>query len=335
MLEDFQYYDLKNFQFEQLRLSSELLKGNPLGDPHERVHPLMVPKKFSGAQLPMVWVLAGFTGNAPHYLGSRSFADSFPQQIDKAVSRGKAPRALYVFVDAFSFWGGSQFLNSPATGAYENFLVDELYPALIEQFPIDPRRVLVMGGSSGGYGALHFASKYPQLFPYTAAISPDAGFETCYLADLYKASPFLADKSYAQLIDLHRQGKIHSRRSDGHSILNSIGMAACYSPRSRRQIDFPLDLHTGEIKKNIWKQWLLQDPVHFFSARSKALKKVRGLFLEVGQADQFHLYFGARRLQQIAKSLRLKMHYHEFAGNHFDLSERRPHVLDWVQQKWS
>lgn len=332
MVEDFQLLELDNFSLEQLRIESKALKGNPLGDPYKRVNPVMIPNSFK-KDLPVVFILAGFTGNGPKYLGPRSFEPNMAEQIDEAVSKGKAPKAIYVFVDAFSFWGGSQFLNSKAVGNYEDYLVDELYEEVLEYYPVNKKKIMLMGVSSGGYGALHLASKYPNKFSYCAALAPDSYFETCYLSDVYKASPYLLGKSYSDLKALHKRGKILSRR-DGHGILNAIGMTACYSENMKNKIKWPIDLKTGLIDKEQWKNWKSNDPVVFLKKRMNKFKKLKGIYLEVGTRDQFHLYFGARQMHQILKESKCRHHYNEFDGTHFDFAERRPVLWEWLVKKW-
>jgi enterochelin esterase family protein len=333
MLEDFQLLNLKNFYLEQIRIKSDALKSNALGDPTERTSPCLVPKSFQSKKLPLVLVLAGFTGNGPKYLGPRGFEDNMAEQIDKGASKQKAPKAIYVFVDAFSFWGGSQFINSAGVGNYEDYIVKELFPSLLESYPIDTKKVMLMGVSSGGYGALHLASKYPEKFNHCAALAPDSYFETCYLGDLYKASPYLLGKSYNTLISEHKKGKILARR-DGHSILNAIGMTACYSAKSKKKIEFPIDLSTGLINKTVWKKWKDQDPVNFLVKRHKKVAKLKEIYLEVGVRDQFHLYFGARQMHQALKDKKIRHHYNEFNGTHFDFAERRPVLWEWLNKKW-
>lgn len=333
MVEDFQLLELEHFTLEQIRVDSKALKGNPLKDPSSRVNPVMVPKSFTSKKLPVVFILAGFTGNGPKYLGPRSFEQNMAEQIDDGVESSKAPKALYVFVDAFSFWGGSQFINSPAVGNYEDYLVKELYQEVLDNYPVDTKKVMVMGVSSGGYGALHLASKYPSKFTYCAALAPDSYFETCYLSDIYKASPYLLGKSYYELKSLHKAGKILGRR-DGHSILNAIGMTACYSPVSKSKLDWPIDLKSGLENKSVWKKWKSNDPVIFLKKRMNKFKQLKGIYLEVGVRDQFHLYFGARQMHQLMKDEKCKHHYSEFNGTHFDFAERRPILWEWLAKKW-
>ena len=103
--------DLKNFHVETLQIESSALKGNSLKDPTLRRNPVLIPKNAQGP-MPVVLVLAGLMGNGPDSFSPRFGELNTVQNIDQAVSIKKAPLALYVFVDATTSWGGSQFLNS-------------------------------------------------------------------------------------------------------------------------------------------------------------------------------------------------------------------------------
>ncbi len=61
-------------------------------------------------------VLNGFTGNGSSHFNPKFNETPSALVIDSAFSRGEAPEALYVFVDAMTSWGGSQFINSAASG---------------------------------------------------------------------------------------------------------------------------------------------------------------------------------------------------------------------------
>ena len=190
-----------------------------------------------------------------------------------------------------------------------------------------------MGGSSGGYGALHLGSQYPQKFGMVAAIAPDSFFERSLLPDIFSAAPTIL--KYGGVEGVKKAlltGELLERR-DAHAVLNAVGMAACYSG-GRSRIQLPIDLKTGEIKKEVWKKWQERDPITFLKKRKAQLKKLNGVFLEVGRRDQYHLHFGARQIHDIFKKSGLKHHYEEFNGNHYDIAKRRPFVWEWLLKHW-
>ncbi|WP_415063974.1 alpha/beta hydrolase-fold protein [Bdellovibrio sp.] len=336
ILKNYRAYEVKHFQIETLKIESALLKKNPLKDPAVRFNPLLLP--HSEGPWPVVVVLAGFTGNAPFYFNPKFNESNSIQMIDEAFARGEAPEALYVFVDALTTWGGSQFINSAATGHYEDYIMTELIPALKEHYPLSHKASdwCVTGGSSGGYGALHLGSQYPEVFGHIAAIAPDCFFEASLLPELYHALPLWEkyNQSTRKALEELRNGKLTKNRN-WHTLLNAFGMAACYGAHGAPgEFQFPLDPHSGEKIPALWDQWLEKDPLHFLPKRTSALKKVTGIYLDVGNKDNFHLQYGARQISKILKTYHIHHDYVEFDGNHFDIGDRRPEVWKWLATQW-
>lgn len=329
-LKDYQVLNLKNYDVKSLLIKSKALKGNPLGDPSLRDNPVLVPKE--GNVEGIVFILAGFTGNGPNFLGLRPFENNYAQTIDRLTSKGLAPKAAYVLVDAWTAFGGSQFINSSAVGMYEDYIVKELYTETQKVFGTD-MPVAICGHSSGGYGAIWLATKFPKLFPYMMALAPDSFFEINYLKDMYQAANFLQEfetKSFLKKLDA---GELAKRR-DFHPILAAVGMSACYAPRGRN-FDFPIDCRTGILRENIWKKCIEKDPLHFLPKRLGNTKKLEGIFLEVGKKDEFYLHMGARQMNALWKKNKIPHYYNEFDGGHFDLSTRREAMLSWLLEEWS
>lgn len=337
ILENLSSYEIKNFSVRTLKIQSAVLKNNPLHDPFVRFNPILVPHD-NNQPWPVILVLSGFTGNSPFYFNGKFNELNAVQTIDKAYAQGEAPQALYVFVDALTSWGGSQFINSAATGNYEDYIINELVPALKNQFPISNKAAdwCISGGSSGGYGALHLGSKYPDVFGYIGAIAPDCFFEASLLPDLYQALPLWEKYKQSGHNALHdlRNGKLMKHRN-WHNLLNAFGMAACYSPNGTTG-DFmlPLDVQTGEKIPALWEKWLAKDPIYFLEKRIPGLKKCEGIYLDVGSKDNFNLQYGSRQISKLFKKHEIDHEYVEFDGNHFDIGDRRTEVWKWLSSKW-
>ena len=336
ILPNFHAYALKNFHVQTYQLESQVLAGNPLGDSPTRFHGLLLPRQ--PGSWPVVFVLAGFSGNAPFSFNPRFNEANAVQVIDEAVSRGQAPEALYCFVDALTSWGGSQFINSPATGRYEDMIVQELVPDIKKQFPVskNPGDWCLTGGSSGGYGALHLGSKFPEIWGRVAAIAPDCFFEASLLPDLYLCLPFWAKcgSSAAKALQELRTGKL-AKQKNWHHLLNALGMAACYGATGDGlNFEFPLNVHSGLREKEIWNKWLQHDPLEFLPKRAENLRQLEGLYIDVGNKDNFHLQYGARQISTKLQDLSVRHEYTEFDGNHFDIGERRVEVWKWLAGSW-
>ena len=98
--------------------SSACLRGNPLGDPHERDLYVYLPPQYDGTRrFPVVMMLAGF-GATHHSIAAWSpWKPNTVELFDRLVTEGACKPALLVLPDCFNRWGGSQFLDSEGPGA--------------------------------------------------------------------------------------------------------------------------------------------------------------------------------------------------------------------------
>lgn len=80
--------------------------------------------------------------------------------------RGKAP------VVAFPRGGPDSYWHDRESGEWGSYVLDELLPALIERFEIEPERVAIGGISMGGFGAYNLARLEPEKFCSVGGHSP-------------------------------------------------------------------------------------------------------------------------------------------------------------------
>src|SRR6266540_2618053 len=161
---------------------SELLKGNPRGDPYERPLWIYVPPGYDDEperRYPSIYVIQGFTGHIAMWSNRTAFRQPFPELADAMFARGEAPPAIVVYVDAWTSLGGSQFLDSPATGAYHSYLCEEVVGFVDARYrTVASRdRRAIAGKSSGGYGAMVNAMLRPDVFGGFATHAGDSLFE--------------------------------------------------------------------------------------------------------------------------------------------------------------
>ena len=101
-------------QLEEHVITSELLRGNPLGDPYERPLWVYLPPGYDDdpdRRYPAVYVIQGYAGNLTRWWNRDPFRQPFPETADEVFARGAAPPALVVYVDAWTSYGGSQFVD--------------------------------------------------------------------------------------------------------------------------------------------------------------------------------------------------------------------------------
>jgi len=160
---------------------SRVLHGNAAGDPHVRRVPVWLPPSYDAdpaRRYPVVFVLTGFMGRGRTLLNDSPWSPSLPDRMDALVANG-CQELILVMPDCFTRYGGSQYLNSTATGRYQDHVVGELVPWADATFRTLGAREHrgVMGKSSGGYGALVFGMRHAATFGAIACHSGDIEFE--------------------------------------------------------------------------------------------------------------------------------------------------------------
>lgn len=319
---------------EVKKLRSEVLKNNPPGDPSGRDVIVYLPPDYeqSEKRFPVVYCLTGFTGRGRMLLNDSAFTPNLAGRMDKLIDTGKIQPMIVVMPDCFTHYGGSQYINSSATGNYEDYLTEELISFVDENFRAIPGKNsrAVMGKSSGGYGALICGLRHADKFGLVCSTSGDAYFEHCYLPDIPKA--FRAIKGEPKKFVETFWNEEAKKGKEDFSGFNIIGMSACYSPNENAELgfDLPFDLKTGEIRADIWGKWLAHDPVRLIENHVENLKSLKLLYLDAGTRDEFALDLGAKIFCEKLKDFDIPYIHEEFDDGHFNISYRYNRSLELI-----
>ncbi|MBC5806118.1 MAG: esterase [Candidatus Eremiobacter antarcticus] len=312
---------------EVLRLSSEVLRGNALGDPCERdVYCYLPPGYDDGAnRYPVIYFLCGFTGNGRMMFNFSAFGESMDVQLDRLIAAGSMPEVICVLPDCFTRLGGSQYVNSSATGRYEDYVIDEIVPFVDEKLRTKPGSAqrAVTGKSSGGYGSMRLAMRHPDVFGAFGSHAGDAYFAYCYLPDFPKLVMGLQRHGGVEKFFTHFES-LPKKTDEAMGVLNILAMAACYSPNPSQPmgIDLPVGLPSGEIRGDVWKRWEENDPVHMARDCAGALRSMKRIFIDAGSRDEFNLHLGARIFCSRLDGLGVRYTYEEFDDSHMGINYR-------------
>jgi enterochelin esterase family protein len=281
----------------------------------------------------VVYCLTGFTGRGQMLLNSQAFTPNLAERMDMLIASGAIKEMIVVMPDCFTRLGGSQYINSTATGRYEDHLVEEIVPFVDARFRTHARREsrAVMGKSSGGYGALVHAMRHADTFAAAASHSGDCYFDYCYLPDFPKTVRVLKGDAAGFLEKFRREER---KGKDDIMALNILAMSACYSPDPEAPLGFrlPFDLKTGKIHAAIWARWLEQDPVRMAALYSEQLKSLKLLYLDAGTRDEFSLDLGARVLAARLREMHISFVHEEFDDGHFNISYRYDRSLAHISK---
>lgn len=309
----------------RLWIESNVLKGNLLGDPARRLIDVYVPHGHDGKGLPLLVDIVGFTAGGPAHTNWKNFGENVPERLDRLIASGAMPPVVVAFPDCFTKLGGNQYINSSAMGRWADFLLLEAVPLVERQFACGGtgRRGL-FGKSSGGYGAIAHAMLYPDFWSAAACHSGDMAFELVYLPDFPGVLRALAPVSYdikTWLTNFHSKKKTSD--SDTH-VLMILAMCATYDPdpSAYMGVRLPVDPETCEIIPERWQNFLSWDPVVMVRTRGQGLSKLKALYIDCGDVDQYNLIYGARRLHRALAQIGIAHVYEEFPDTHSSIDYR-------------
>ncbi|MDQ3940354.1 MAG: alpha/beta hydrolase-fold protein, partial [Actinomycetota bacterium] len=185
-------------RFDKLVVRSDLLAGNPLGDPVQRPLYVYLPPgidETASERYPSIYLIQGFTGQVDMWLNRSFLEPNLVERLDALFLENGVPPALVVFVDAWTSYGGSQFINSASTGPYLDYLCDEVVPFIDDRYPTisDAGHRGITGKSSGGYGAMVVPMLRSDVFNALASHAGDALFEVCYAPEFREVARDLRD----------------------------------------------------------------------------------------------------------------------------------------------
>ena len=323
----------------EIEIRSSALEGNLLGDPAQRVVAVYLPPGYDAGdrRYPLFVDLVGYTGSGLSHVGWKAFGESVPQRLDRLVAEGRMGPVVAAFPDCFTSLGGNQYIDSAATGRWEAFLIEEMLPRLEQEFRLLSGREhrAVFGKSSGGYGAIVHGLRRADAWGAVACHSGDMAFDLCYRVDFAKTLGFLAEKGgVAGFFEAFAAAP--KTNDEWLHRLEVLAMAATYDPdpSAPMGVRLPLDPETAEIDPARWAAWLAHDPVVLVGRDDcqANLRSLRGLYLDCGSKDQYHLVYGARAFARALRAAGIAHRYEEFEDDHTNVDYRMDVSLPFLYQ---
>ena len=319
-------------QLEVLEVRSVKLKNNPLGDPTARRVAVIVPDAVKrDVPLPLVIYLPGWGGSSEDVIAQGG--GWLAHAVDKMAGAGLALRLAVV--DGRSRYGGSQFLNSGATGDYADYVAEEIAPAVEAKYPVAkdaafPR--IIAGHSSGGYGALMLAMSHHAKFSAVVALSPDSDFEVTH-------KPIVSQPSVRAITPAEIEGVMTGggkSRLPGDGLAHMVmGLCANYAPVAGKpgRFEWLYDAR-GNFRAEAWQRWLDLDPLHVVRKRADAFAPAQRVYLDGAEHDEFGANIGARKIHEVLRERKSPVTFYESPGHHGDhMPERLVRGLGWVLGK--
>ena len=137
------------------------------------------PQALNGQKCPALYYLAGLTCTEETFI-IKAHAQRLAAQLGLIlIAPDTSPRGDAVAQgDSWDLGQGAGFYLNATQAPWaehfqmESYIVEELYPLLIQELPIQAEAIGVFGHSMGGHGALTLAWKYPEKFKSVSAFAP-------------------------------------------------------------------------------------------------------------------------------------------------------------------
>ncbi|QBS44873.1 enterochelin esterase [Nocardia sp. CS682] len=330
-------------QLNEHSIDSKALQDNILQDSSTRPLWVYVPPGYDEdtQRYPSVYLLQGYMGRIEMWRNHYPFQRPFIEVIDERMAAGEIPPAIVVFVDTWTKYGGSQFVDSAGTGRYHSYLCDEIVPWVDSYYRTQPEAAHrgVSGKSSGGFGAMVTAMLRPDLFGGLATHAGDALFEFTCFAKFPMCVRFL--RSYGGDIErwwLDFQQRGSFTRPEDPSLLIIYGMSACLSAHPDGTPELPFDPSTGMLRPAVWQRWLDSDPVRMVPQHAEALRSMRAIWVDGGTQDEHYLDIGAQAFHAALEQAGVPddvVHFELFPGKHNGIDHRYPLSLGWLVERLS
>ena len=316
------------------------LAGNPLGDPVQRPLRVYLPPGYDEdpeRRYPSVYVLQGYSGHLGMADNRSAFRLTFLEMADDLFAGGGAPGCIVVFVDAWTAYGGSQFVDSPGTGRYHSYLCDDVVPFVDASFRTRAGAAHrgLHGKSSGGFGALITPMLRPDVFGGLASHAGDALYEFCYIPEFAKAVRALRDYDGSiQAWWEDFRGRVAFTKPADDTLLMMLGVSACFSADPDGTPVLPFDPRNGRLRDEVWERWLAWDPVRMVPRYAAALRGLRAIWIDGGRSDEWFLEIGAQAVRDALADAGVgDVHFELFDGGHGRIEYRYPMSLAYLAER--
>ena len=286
-----------------IEISAPSLANNIVGQSAERTIQVYLPPSYNTSEkrYPVVYYLPG-------YGDSTIFGIALPAGMDALIENGQIKEMIIVIASGTTKLGGSFYVNSPVTGNWEDFIVEDVVGYVDEHFRTlrQPESRGITGHSMGGFGALNLAMHRPDVFSAVYSLSPGL-FDENGLSEsqMFRYEPLI--KSFvayeARLASLSVEEAAKKMFPGPDQFTLAYGLA--FAPNLDRHppyFDYPFKDVEGEMVRDeiAWKKWEggfggIADEVLLYKEN---FLKLKGIAVDYGMRDEYAwipkgcVYFG-------------------------------------------
>lgn len=286
---------------EEIQVPAPSLAGNLLGDPTTQPVFVYLPPGYTtrpSKRFPTLYLLHGYTSRPAAWV-KRGYQDlGLQEEMDSLIAKGIAAEMIVVVPNGRNAYLGSFYSNSVVSGNWEDFIYRDVVGYTDGKYRTLARSSSrgIAGHSMGGYGAFMLAMKHPDVFGAVYSLSPCCfGFE----GDLSAANPSWAKAAKVNSRDLF--SKTPASLDDFFTVA-MVAISSAFSPNKDKSpvyIDVPFIDKEGKSVPNepAYSNYREKMPLYLIDRYRTNLTQLRGIFLDVGEIDEFtHIRIGTAKV---------------------------------------
>ncbi|MGA9673475.1 MAG: alpha/beta hydrolase-fold protein, partial [Terracidiphilus sp.] len=267
-------------------LTSKNFSGNKVGISPVRKMVIYLPAGYeaSATRYPVIYFLP-----TPFESYRAPFDKRNAQSLfDRAIAGGVIDKFILVSVDMTTPIGSSWYVNSPVTGNWEDFMIQELVPYMDANFRTLPSRNSrgIAGDFMGAYGAIRFGMKYPDVFGSVYALHPVGTGSGLKIMDSLPDWELLANAK--SLDEVKKDGFSQIFTSIFQAHLPNVDKPPLFIDLSAHRVDGQL-LIDSKLMERLRNNFFLESMIPRYADN---LKSLRGLKIDWARSDlnQDHVY---------------------------------------------
>ena len=298
-----------------VKVHSPSIENNLLGDSEFRRVSVYLPPGYdqnSDRNYPVIYMLSDMNGTNEdwfHISGNQLLTEI----VDKSIRSGKIKPMIMVFPDGKNKFGGCWYTNSPVSGNWEDFVVNDLVNYIDQNFRTLPFAMSrgIAGKGMGGYGALKLATTNPGVFSAVYSLNAVVDFETLI------NQPYIWDNSF-------KTAALATKYPTDDEFANKLmGMAVAFAPDNTKKSvygNLPKS-ENGEISEVVYQKWLKHDPLFMIQENLKNLRALKSINIDCSTAENIIMLNS--RYAEVLNGKRIKHSFTYFEGNGNEVLQSR------------
>ena len=307
-----------------LQIEAPSLANNLVGEPAKRTIYVYLPPSYGSSEkrYPVVYYLPGYGDSS--VIGFR-----LPEDMDSLIESGRVGEMIIVVAGGDSRMGGSFYVNSPVTGNWEDFIVNDVVGYMDTTFRTLPQAESrgITGHSMGGFGALNIAMRHPDVFSAVYSMSPGL-FDESGLAESFM---FAQERLIQDFVDYEIKLAALPVEDAQNRMFEapeefSLAYGYAFAPNPDRHppyFDYPYTEVDGQLVRDdeVWKKWesgfggTAEEVVQY----KDNLLKLKGIVVDYGVQDENSwIPKGSDYYGQQLTAAGIPVTVESYVGNHFN-----------------